>query len=91
MSETSFTLLQRLQHAPGETAWQRMIDLYTPLIRNWLRRYSLLDQDAEDVIQDVLAVVREDRVVTAAGVRPEAQDFLGVFRVPHPQRAVVAG
>jgi RNA polymerase sigma-70 factor (ECF subfamily) len=57
MSETSFTLLERLQHAPGETAWQRMIDLYTPLIRNWLRRYSLLDQDAEDLVQDVLAVV----------------------------------
>jgi RNA polymerase sigma-70 factor (ECF subfamily) len=57
MSETSYTLLERLQHAPGETAWQRMVDLYTPLIRNWLRRYSLLDQDADDLVQDVLAVV----------------------------------
>jgi RNA polymerase sigma-70 factor (ECF subfamily) len=34
-----------------------MVDLYTPLIRNWLRRYSLLDQDADDLVQDVLAVV----------------------------------
>jgi RNA polymerase sigma-70 factor (ECF subfamily) len=57
MSETSFSLLDRLQQGPNDTAWQRMVDLYTPLIRNWLRRYSLVDQDAEDLVQDVLAVV----------------------------------
>src|SRR6516162_2310619 len=57
MSETSFNLLERLREGPNDTAWQRMVDLYTPLIRNWLRRYSLQDQDADDLVQDVLAVV----------------------------------
>jgi RNA polymerase sigma-70 factor (ECF subfamily) len=57
MSETSFSLLERLREGPNETAWQHMVDLYSPLIRNWLRRYSLQDQDADDLVQDVLAVV----------------------------------
>ncbi len=58
MSEpTSFSLLDRLRQGPNETAWLRMVDLYTPLIRGWLRRYSLPDQEVDDVVQDVLAVV----------------------------------
>lgn len=57
MSETSFSLLDRLQQGPGDAAWQRMIDIYTPLIRGWLKRHTLLDQDIDDVVQEVLAVV----------------------------------
>lgn len=57
MSETSFSLLDRLRHEPGETAWRRMVDLYSPLIRGWLRRYALREQDADDLVQDVLAIV----------------------------------
>ena len=62
MSETSFTLLERLQHAPGETAWQRMIDLYMPLIRNWLRRYSV------DELPQLYNVLRGD--MPLVGPRP---------------------
>src|ERR1700686_20125 len=57
MSETSFSMLERLQQGPNETAWQHMVDLYSPLIRNWLRRYALPDQEVDDLVQDVLAVV----------------------------------
>jgi RNA polymerase sigma-70 factor (ECF subfamily) len=57
MSETSTSLLDRLRHSPDAAAWQRLVELYTPLIRGWLRRHALLDQDADDVVQDVLAVV----------------------------------
>jgi len=57
MTQTSNTLLEGLQRRSSETAWQRMVDLYTPLIRGWLKRYALLDQDAEDLVQDVLAIV----------------------------------
>ena len=57
MTLTSNTLLEGLQRRSNATAWQRMVDLYTPLIRNWLKRYALIDQDAEDVVQDVLAIV----------------------------------
>jgi RNA polymerase sigma-70 factor (ECF subfamily) len=54
---TSVSLLDRLRQGPNDTAWLRMVDLYTPLIRGWLQRYSLADQDVEDLVQDVLAVV----------------------------------
>lgn len=57
MTLTSNTLLDGLQRRSSETAWHRMVDLYTPLIRNWLKRHALADQDAEDLVQDVLAIV----------------------------------
>lgn len=57
MSVTSFSLLERLRESPDESAWARLVDLYTPLIRVWLRRYALLDQDADDLVQEVLTVV----------------------------------
>jgi RNA polymerase sigma-70 factor (ECF subfamily) len=55
--ETSVSLLDRLRDKPDEAAWQRLVDIYTPLIRGWLRRYATLQQDADDVVQEVLAVV----------------------------------
>lgn len=58
MSETtSVSLLERLRRQPGAALWQRLVDIYTPLIQGWLRRHALLPQDAEDLVQDVLAVV----------------------------------
>jgi RNA polymerase sigma-70 factor (ECF subfamily) len=33
------------------------VDLYTPLIRGWLRRHLLPEVDADDLIQEVLTVV----------------------------------
>jgi RNA polymerase sigma-70 factor (ECF subfamily) len=57
MSETSTSLLDRLRLQPDQQAWQRLVELYTPLIRGWLRRHALLDQDADDVVQEVLSVV----------------------------------
>jgi RNA polymerase sigma-70 factor (ECF subfamily) len=57
MSETSTSLLDRLRVAPDAASWQRLVELYTPLIRGWLRRHGMLPQDADDVVQDVLAVV----------------------------------
>jgi RNA polymerase sigma-70 factor (ECF subfamily) len=36
------------------------VELYVPLIRGWLRRYNVSPEDAEDLAQDVMAlVVRE--------------------------------
>ena len=57
MSETSHSLLDRLQHGPNDQAWGRMLDLYSPLIRGWLKRYALRDQDVDDLVQEVLAIV----------------------------------
>jgi RNA polymerase sigma factor (sigma-70 family) len=60
MSETSLSLLERLRTQPDAGTWRRLVDLYTPLIRHWLRRHGVAPQDADDLTQDVLAVlVRE--------------------------------
>jgi RNA polymerase sigma-70 factor, ECF subfamily len=57
MSATSISLLEHLRQSPDDSAWQRLVNLYTPLIRAWLRRYALLDQDIDDLVQEVLAIV----------------------------------
>jgi RNA polymerase sigma-70 factor (ECF subfamily) len=57
MSATSISLLEELRWQPNEPAWHRLVDLYTPLIRVWLARYSVRNQDVEDLVQEVLAVV----------------------------------
>jgi RNA polymerase sigma-70 factor, ECF subfamily len=60
MSDTSLSLLDRLRHRPDDGTWRRLVDVYTPLIRGWLRRHGLTEADADDLTQDVLAVlVRE--------------------------------
>lgn len=57
MSDTSASLLDRLRDQSDSAAWQRLLDLYTPLIRGWLRRHAPLEQEADDLVQEVLAVV----------------------------------
>ncbi len=58
--ETSASLLERLRTAPDEAAWRRLDDLYRPLIRRWLLRDPFLGEEAEDIVQEVMAVlVRE--------------------------------
>jgi RNA polymerase sigma-70 factor (ECF subfamily) len=57
MPETPVSLLERLRLRPDDASWQRLIDLYTPLIRDWLRRYFLQPTDADDLTQEVLSVV----------------------------------
>jgi RNA polymerase sigma factor (sigma-70 family) len=57
MAETSITLLERLCLQPDEDSWRTFVDLYAPLIRGWLRRYTIKEEDAEDLAQEVMAVV----------------------------------
>jgi RNA polymerase sigma-70 factor (ECF subfamily) len=60
MADTSISLLDRLRLQPDAEAWRRLVDLYTPLIHGWLRRYSVSAADADDLTQEVMAVlVRE--------------------------------
>ncbi|MEL7499224.1 MAG: sigma-70 family RNA polymerase sigma factor [Planctomycetota bacterium] len=60
MHETSLSLIERLRHSPESESWNRLAELYTPLIRAWLRRYDVQDSDANDVVQDVLLAVSKD-------------------------------
>src|SRR5437660_12901871 len=57
MAETSVSLLERLSLSPDDGSWKRFVDLYAPLIRGWLRPYSVKEEDAEDLAQEVMAVV----------------------------------
>jgi RNA polymerase sigma-70 factor (ECF subfamily) len=58
MDETSASLLDRARHGADAASWQRLVDLYTPLIRGWLRHHADLHAaDSDDLVQDVLAVV----------------------------------
>jgi RNA polymerase sigma-70 factor (ECF subfamily) len=57
LAETSASLLDGLQKQDDPAAWPRLVALYTPLIRGWLRQHARLDQDADDLVQDILAVV----------------------------------
>ncbi len=57
MLDTSLSLLDCLRQQPSDASWQRLIELYSPLIRSWLIQRSLLPQDADDVVQEILLVV----------------------------------
>jgi RNA polymerase sigma-70 factor (ECF subfamily) len=55
--ETSFSLLDRIREEGSDAAWRRLTELYTPLIRNWLRQRGVSDTDSDDLSQDVLMVI----------------------------------
>jgi RNA polymerase sigma-70 factor (ECF subfamily) len=57
MADTSFSLLQRLRSQPDAASWQRLVELYTPLIRGWLRQHAVAPADADDLTQEVMTVV----------------------------------
>ncbi|HEY7312404.1 MAG TPA: sigma-70 family RNA polymerase sigma factor [Gemmataceae bacterium] len=60
MLDTSISLLERLRLRTDDVSWQRLVDLYTPLVRDWLRRHDLDGADADDLTQEVMQVlVRE--------------------------------
>jgi RNA polymerase sigma-70 factor (ECF subfamily) len=58
--ETSISMLERLRDGTDLSSWQRFVDLYMPLIRGWLRHHGLQDTDADDLVQEVLAVLPQE-------------------------------
>jgi RNA polymerase sigma-70 factor (ECF subfamily) len=53
---TSLTLLERARDR-DQAAWQRMVQLYRPLIQHWVVRAGVRVADAEDVVQEVFSTV----------------------------------
>ncbi|TWT94618.1 RNA polymerase sigma factor [Stieleria varia] len=53
---TSASLVQRVR-SNDANAWQRLVDLYGPLIFTWACRGGLSPEDAADVMQEVFASV----------------------------------
>ncbi len=57
--KTSKSLLLRAQTG-GSDAWDRIVNLYQPLIRAWLSRYSVSSNDSADITQDVLLALSQE-------------------------------
>lgn len=54
---TSHTLLEQLHRGVDEGAWNRLVDLYHPLLKSWVLRHGIQPTDADDLIQEVLVVL----------------------------------
>jgi RNA polymerase sigma-70 factor (ECF subfamily) len=57
MHTTSVSLLERLRQPDAHAAWERFVNLYTPLLFFWARRVGLQESDSADLVQDVFAVL----------------------------------
>ena len=57
MHTTPISLLERLRRPDEQAAWERFVELYTPLLFHWARHVGLQDADAADLVQDVLTVL----------------------------------
>jgi RNA polymerase sigma-70 factor (ECF subfamily) len=57
MNTTSCSLLERLRQPAQEEAWSRFVKLYTPLLYHWARGVRLSEQEASDLVQDVLVIL----------------------------------
>src|SRR5205823_6639682 len=53
---TSLSLLGRIKDKEG-SAWGRLSELYTPLVRRWCVGWGLQEADAADIMQEVLMAV----------------------------------
>jgi RNA polymerase sigma-70 factor (ECF subfamily) len=91
MTSTSTGLLLRVRDPADNSAWTRLVSIYTPLLTAWVRRAGVPQQDADDLVQEVLlAVAREmptfqyDR--TKGSFRGWLRTVL-VHRVLHQRRA----
>jgi RNA polymerase sigma-70 factor (ECF subfamily) len=58
--ETSTGLLERLRSSPEEADWQRLDDLYRPLIRRWLSRDAWLQEEADDLVQEIMSTLARE-------------------------------
>jgi RNA polymerase sigma-70 factor (ECF subfamily) len=57
MNPTPVSLLERLRRPDERAAWDRFVELYTPLLYYWARRAGLQESDAADLVQDVFALL----------------------------------
>jgi RNA polymerase sigma-70 factor (ECF subfamily) len=57
MDSTRASLLERIRNPSASDAWEHFVQLYTPLLLHWARKIGLQEQDAADLVQDVLVVL----------------------------------
>jgi RNA polymerase sigma factor (sigma-70 family) len=57
MSDTPYSLLERLARNGSPDDWSALVALYRPLLTTWVRPHVGQDSDADDIVQETLAVV----------------------------------
>jgi RNA polymerase sigma-70 factor (ECF subfamily) len=66
MPVTSLSLLERVRHQSfgdngiirrDNEAWNRLVELYTPLLFHWSLRTGLKESESEDLVQEIFAVL----------------------------------
>ena len=60
MDETSLSLLDRIRETDDTKSWDRLVALYAPLLKRWVRQYDVQESDADDLVQEVLTVVSQE-------------------------------
>lgn len=77
-SSTSRSLLVRIKDRDSE-AWNRLVDLYAPLVYHWCRAMDVSEQDVADIVQDVFQSLTR-KIADFRKERPE-DTFRGWLRV----------
>jgi RNA polymerase sigma-70 factor (ECF subfamily) len=100
MYSTCENLLTDARSGSGP-AWERMVELYQPLVFGWLRRQGVGHHDAEELTQDVLSVVAQEMPQFEHNGRPggfrrwlrqiTVHRALGFFRAGKLRAAAVGG
>ena len=72
MNETSLSLLNRLRSSPESDNWNRLVQIYAPLLVVWSRKYDVQDSDLDDLVQEVLLAVSIDLGKFEHGGQPGA-------------------
>jgi RNA polymerase sigma factor (sigma-70 family) len=72
MTDTSMTLLNRLQQTGDPETWRQLVDLYSPLLTRWLQKYDVQTSDSDDLVQEVLMAVSQDLTKFNHNGRPGA-------------------
>jgi RNA polymerase sigma factor (sigma-70 family) len=57
MPDTPVSLLERLRASPDELSWRRLLDIYGPWVRDWLRRQGVNGTDSDDLTQEVMLLL----------------------------------
>jgi RNA polymerase sigma-70 factor (ECF subfamily) len=56
--QTPVSLLERLRLKPDEAGvWDRLFQLYRPLLERWMHRFALQAADRDDLVQDIFLVL----------------------------------
>ncbi len=60
MQYTSLSLLDRIRQTDASDPWSELVELYSPMLSVWLRKFDVPDADIDDLKQEVLTAVVTD-------------------------------